>query len=275
MKNRVAVEIWGRLIGEMIIFFSRKKYKTALQNVSFSFPEKDEKWVRWVVRRSFYEFGMCIAEIVGWIICGWRYKDADVYLRRLLGNIVKDEISDDLYIRIERRGALILTGHFSNFILIPLWFKARGIRTSVVLKRMRNNFLQKMLEVLINKVGIYPLYVSDIGIVRKIKQEFDNNAVVVALLDQHFGKRGRVEVDFFGRKAYAASGIIRIAQQSKRDIFGMFVERENFGFRIFDVGKFSAQGSDLVVREFTRRLEEIIRKKPFNWAWMHRRWKVG
>ena len=105
-----------------------------------------------------------------------------------------------------------------------------------------------------------------------------NRGVIVTLLDQHFGRKGRVKVNFFGRPAYAAGGMVRLAMRMGADIVPIFARRRKQDLVIEVLRPIWSQGMGLsdyeIVQRFTDILEDLLRKEPIPWAWMHRRWKV-
>jgi predicted LPLAT superfamily acyltransferase len=99
---------------------------------------------------------------------------------------------------------------------------------------------------------------------------------IVALLgDRSFGV-GDVEVDFLGGKARLPAGPYRLASASGAPVFHVFVFREKLGvYRFVAFGPESLSREELrsdpdavlkCVRKYAARLEEVVRRHPFQWA---------
>jgi KDO2-lipid IV(A) lauroyltransferase len=103
------------------------------------------------------------------------------------------------------------------------------------------------------------------------------------LMDTNIIPPQGVFVDFFGIPACTASGLARIALRTDAAVVP--------GFTIWDpeLGKYRLRfdpavelvrtgdlDADIVAntQEFTKVIEEYVRKYPDQWLWVHRRWKT-
>ena len=98
------------------------------------------------------------------------------------------------------------------------------------------------------------------------------------LIDQHVSRREGVVVSFFGHPASTTHAPALLALRSGAAVIPVVVLREGRGrFRIL-MGKEVSPGetkADVVAMTaaMTAALEELIRRCPEQWLWVHRRWK--
>ena len=95
--------------------------------------------------------------------------------------------------------------------------------------------------------------------------------------------RSGVFVDFFGRPASTASGVARLAVKTDAAVVP--------GFTIWDPGlkkyrlrfdpavkliRTKDRAADVVANtaQFTKIIEDYVRRYPDQWLWVHRRWKT-
>ena len=112
---------------------------------------------------------------------------------------------------------------------------------------------------------------------RSILKALAANRAVGILVDQNSAADAGVFVDFFGVKACAGTGFVKLAARSGAAVipgFAVWEEAENryvLRFRppVPMTGD-AARDTQLVQSE----LERAIRQYPDQWLWIHRRWKT-
>ncbi len=262
------------LTARVLFLLPLKKKHQSIENIAGCFPNMSRSEVNQIALRSVKEVILSALELLYWYKV--YSKSADKFMDSFF-KYVRWDGSDDLVLD-SKRANLILTGHFSNFVVILIYLRLKGKRVSVFLKRLRNRKLQELVDRMMRLIDIEPLYVDRRATIRKAVTTLKNGGIVVALLDQHFGRQGRVEVKFFSRKAYSAKGAVELAVRYGAGILPVLVWRDgrNLLIKVYPefssvISKMDAEG---IAREFNLLLEREIKKAPENWAWMHNRWKV-
>ncbi len=243
------------------------------RNLKRAFPGLDEKEIDALGWRSFRSTVLSLMDVLWW--CGWYSRESEVARKWFTGEGVRfndNSIKDVLL----RDGGIVCTGHFSTFPVIPQYF-ALFRPTGVFLKKVKNPFIQSRLDRLLRGMGVIPLYVDEKGAIRRAVEILRDKGIVVVLLDQHFGRKGRVEVEFFGHKAFSAGGVVELAQKMDKEIWACLVKRREDHFEITYVKRLFSPGIDVegreIVQNFTNLLERAIMDSPEDWLWLHRRWK--
>jgi KDO2-lipid IV(A) lauroyltransferase len=180
-------------------------------------------------------------------------------------------------------GLLILTGHLGNFILAGYIVGSMGFPFTVVAKRVANPYLNREIEAVYVRTGNAVLFVrgfrddpqSGIRLYRSLKQ----GNIVVAMVDQDAGPEG-YKSTFFGLPTFLPSGPVRLAYRAGASIITTFATREDGRIRIeFQPPiDYSSAGSPeeaerIVLDEYSRRLEAVVRRVPEQYFWFHKKWK--
>ena len=117
---------------------------------------------------------------------------------------------------------------------------------------------------------------------RELSRLLRKNEIVGILPDQDINSLKGVFVDFFGRPAYTPVAPVRLALSTGSPIVVNFLIRQPSGRYRLVLGevirpKIEAT-RDEAVRKYTeawmKQFEEVIRRYPDQWAWMHNRWKT-
>jgi KDO2-lipid IV(A) lauroyltransferase len=181
------------------------------------------------------------------------------------------------------RGAILLSAHFGNFILMFLRMALAGYKTNVIMRRMKDKHFESYISAFRNENGIRTIYAMPRQeCVEKSLKALRENQTLFVLLDQNYGEEGGVFVDFFGRPAATATGPVIFSARSRAPILPVFIVRDGpDGYKILidPPVKFKEDeidGSKLVrqTAQLTKIIEDVIRRYPQEWGgWMHRRWK--
>lgn len=183
------------------------------------------------------------------------------------------------------RPVFMLSGHFGNWEATTATFGMFGYPMGIVARKLDNPYLHKWF-VQTREVTGHRLLLKK-GSWDGISDVLNVGGNLGLLCDQDAGKRG-VFVDFFGKPASTFRSIALMAIESKALIVMGYGARlpndfENARWVQFQVGcetviDTTRLESDDEVREvteqFTQALEQVVRRHPEQYFWVHRRWKT-
>ncbi len=110
-----------------------------------------------------------------------------------------------------------------------------------------------------------------------------DRGLLVLPFDQNSTRGLGVFVDFFGVPASTNAGIARIALRTDAPIVPVFIVRDGRSARhrvhvlpIMQVERTGDLEADVVTntQRFSEVFEEMVRRHPEQWLWMHKRWKT-
>lgn len=260
-------------IGRMGYTFARKHRAIAIESLTLAFgKEKSKEQIEKIAGDCFCSMASTAVEFFMFMRCPSRIK-----------KFVEIEGLHHLDEALSRgKGVVALSAHFGSFPLLLSRLALAGYPMHSVLRRMRDERLDKLFEKKRDRMGVGSIYTQPRQeCVAQCLKSLRKNEIVFIQLDQNFGTGG-VFVDFFGVKAATATGPIVLSVRTGASIVPMFIHRvKGPKHKIviqppLTVHKDTMGENNLVstVAEFTLMIENYIRKYPHEWGWIHKRWKA-
>lgn len=180
---------------------------------------------------------------------------------------------------LDDRPILIIASHLGNFEVGGYILGILGFPTYTVARTLDNPYLDRFVNKF--RAGTGQHIIPKNGGFDQIVQVLGAGGTMTFLADQYAGPKG-CWVEFFGRPASAHKAIALLALDnnarmsvccSRRLERPMHFEMHNYS----TIDPHSVGNSVGTVRELTQwystRLEELIRRTPDQYWWLHRRWK--
>lgn len=267
----------GIILGRLSAVLIPKRRQIALDNIRQALPTmmKDPNWnlqdqtPEKIVRKMFDHLGMSLVETAR-LYHGQGAKILEqVEIRG--GEHFENAIS-------KGRGIILLTGHCGNWELAALVLAHRLKSTiSVVARRQDNPYLNKMVERMRQRYDNQIIYKDNAF--KKMLAIFRKNGIVGILVDQAVLPEEGALIDFLGRKAWASKAPVVLARKSGTAILPAFIHREvdRHVINIYPELSFSddnsSDGMAANVKLYSNTIEKVIVRHPYDWYWVHRRWK--
>ena len=261
----------GRFLGRLGYKLDARHRQIVTENLRASFPDKDEAWVLATARACYEHLGQVLAEMPHL----FRLSPEKIAERvRWHGWDVADEI------RARKMGVILLTGHLGNWEWVSL-AAGQGYGGGYVVARPLDwPPAQRLVDELRTKTGHVVLDKAKSG--RRILTALRRQGEVGILLDQNVDWYDGVWVDFFGRPACTNKGLALLALATEAPVILFYGHRAPDGcfdlylgpeiplVRTGDKTKDVWQNT----QNYTKALEDAIRKCPEQWFWLHQRWKT-
>ncbi|WED42600.1 lysophospholipid acyltransferase family protein [Legionella cardiaca] len=186
----------------------------------------------------------------------------------------------------QKRGVLILTGHFGNWEFAPLGgilnFKEFQGQFHFIRRTLGNKTLEQLLFRRYYHAGLN--VIPKKNSLEQVCQALDKNHAVVFVLDQHASlvNRDGVAVEFFGKKAGTYRSLASFARHTGVPVVPAAGYRlpngkhvlefhEPIYWQDYDTAQESIYRNTLA---YNQALERIILEHPEQWHWLHKRWKL-
>jgi KDO2-lipid IV(A) lauroyltransferase len=181
----------------------------------------------------------------------------------------------------KNKGVFLLTLHMGNGDIGASALSLRGYVVHLISKKFSNKFSNNFWFGIRGNKGVRFIDAHSPRNAFQILSAVRRNESVLFVVDQFMGKPFGVETTFFGRKTGTAYGLAVFAERSQTPVIPVYVYRDkDFICQIqFDpeIPYVEMQDRDLQIQSMTQRyndkLEEIVRRHPEQWMWVHRRWK--
>ena len=245
--------------------------RVGLQNLALAYPEWSSGERRKVLFACFQNLGRMLADVS--------------QFPRLNRANIEDLIIYDGFEHFARaqeqgKGLIFLTAHFGCWELGSFAHGIHGYPVTFVVRKLDNPLIDRLINHYRCMSGGRPIEKRDFA--REVLRALRQRESVGILMDQNMLASEGVFVDFFGRPASTNTGPARIARKTGAPlVLGLVIwDRDLRKYRL------RFESVEWICREtpeeeilantanFTRRLEEYVRRYPDQWLWVHRRWKT-
>jgi KDO2-lipid IV(A) lauroyltransferase len=264
----------GELVALLAYFIDRPHRRIGMTNLALAFPEKPLRERRRILRRSFLNLGCMAAELA--------------HLPKLtaerLQSMVQFEDEDWWREAIEwerSTGVLVLSGHFGNWELLVFAHGMRGHPVHVVHRAIANPLVDRWLHELRTRAGTR--MIRKRGAAAAVIRALHEHGLLVLPIDQNSTRGLGVFVDYFGVAASTNAGLARVALRTDAPVVPVFIVREGRSARhrvhvlpieqVEHTGDFT-EDVRRTTQRFTAIFEDMVRRYPEQWLWMHKRWKT-
>jgi len=243
--------------------------KVVFQNLQMVFPEKDKHEIKRIARLSYRNL-------------------ADIFLESVKGFTLQPEKQVKRYKIInpeflkayaDKRQSVIMTaGHYANwewgsyFLTLQIPF----FNILVLYKPLKNKMIDAYMRKRRESTG---LAIRSILETSKVFEEFKTLPTIFTLVaDQSPSNPTRSHwVDFLGRPTAFLHGVESYAKQYNLPVIFIDIQRVRRGYYELELSPLTNHPQLLAEGDITtlyaQKMEAVIRKKPEDWLWSHKRWK--
>jgi KDO2-lipid IV(A) lauroyltransferase len=262
----------GIATARLVCLLHSRLRRVGLRNLEIAFPKLSLDERRRLLKAEFDNLGRLLAEF-----CLFPR-----YTRENVSRVaVYDGLENYVAARDRGKGVLFLTAHFGGWEIGSFVHSLHGYPIREVVRPLDNPYIDRLVERYRTLHGN-----STFG-----KQEFARGLLaamragetVGVLMDTNMTPPQGVFVPFFGVSACTASGIARVALRTDAAVVPAFTIWDSTAgkYRIhFEPAlKLIGTGDDDAdavanTAQFTRVIEDFVRRHPDQWLWVHRRWKT-
>lgn len=259
------------LMGRVIFNIDIKHRKIAVENLTYAFgSEKQPEEIEKIAQQVFINLVQVVFEI-GWSL--------NLDEKRLFNHFRIDGYRHFKKAYEKGKGVLILTAHFGNWELLTVIAAMVKFALNIVVRPLDFKPLDHFIFNIRTRFGgkIIPKHRS----IRTIIRNLDHGEIVALLMDQNVDWYEGVFVNFMGHRACTNKGLALLALKTGAPVVPVFLIREALGFKA-EIGpeiltvKTGDKQKDIEMntQEYNRVIENIIRRYPDQWFWIHQRWKT-
>jgi KDO2-lipid IV(A) lauroyltransferase len=249
-----------------------KLRRTAEFNLRLAFPEWDDARRREVIRGMVRNLGWMAAE----------FSRFPRYTRENIEEVLILEGHEN-FLDGQRRGkgVLYLTGHIGAWELSSFAHALYGFPLHYMARPLDNERVDNLVNRYRCLSGNEPIFKNESA--RALLKILKEAGTVGILADQNTMPGEGVFVDFFGKAACTTTGIARVALHTDAAVVPGYAYWDasigKYRLRFEPAVELARTGNterDIFVntQRFAKVIEEIIRKYPEQWVWVHARWKA-
>ena len=260
------------VLARLIYALQPKLRRTAEFNLRLAFPERSDTQRRALARSMVRNLG-------------WMAAEFSRFPRYTRENIVDVLILDghENFLEGQRRGkgVLYLTGHIGAWEFSSFAHALYGYPLHYMARPLDNARVDALVNQYRSLSGNQPIFKNESA--RALLKTLRESGTVGILADQNTMPEEGVFVDFFGKTACATSGIARVALHTDAAVVPGYaywdesIARYRLRFEppveLIRTGN-TEQDVLANTQKFAKVIEQIIRKYPDQWVWVHARWKT-
>jgi KDO2-lipid IV(A) lauroyltransferase len=258
-------------LGGILFNVAKKHRRIVLDNLTYAFGhEKQPEEIEKIAQQVFINLVRVVLEIA------WSLQLDE---RRISKHFKIDGYHHIKQAYEKGKGVLVLTAHFGNWELLSVIGGMIKFPQSVVVRPLDFKPLDHFVFKLRTRFGgkMIPKQRS----FRKIIRRLHFGEMVYLLMDQNVDWYEGVFVDFMGHRACTNKGLALLALKTGAAVVPVFMVREKSGFRAeFGPEIITVQTGDrqkdieINTQEYNRVIENVVRRYPDQWFWVHQRWKT-
>jgi KDO2-lipid IV(A) lauroyltransferase len=240
-------------------------------NLRRAFPEKSEEEILMIVRNVYRNIGIVAAE----------FFDIPRLTKENIAALVEAEGMENCEKALAKgRGLLLFSAHFGNWELEAA-AAALLIKPAVVIYRPLDSPLLDHLVLRVRSAtGNIPL--AKDHAMRPMLRTLKKNGILGILIDQNVDWYEGVFVDYFGQPACTTDGLALLALHTEAPVLPAYMVRLPDGrYRLIfgpevEVIRTGDRDADVLAntQRFTKVIEQVVRRYPDQWLWVHQRWKT-
>jgi KDO2-lipid IV(A) lauroyltransferase len=259
-------------VARVLYVLSAKLRKTAEFNLRLAFPEWAESQRQQVIRNMTTNLGRMAAEFARMP----KYSAANI--QEL---VVLEDHENFLQGHEQGKGVLYLTGHIGAWELSSFAHALYGYPLHYMARPLDNRKLDELVNRYRSLSGNRPIYKNESA--RLMLKVLKDAGTVGILADQNTMPSEGVFVDFFGTPACSTTGLARVALHTGAAVVPGYaywdgaIKKYRVRFELpVELVRTGDNERDIFenTQKFTKVLEEIIRKYPDQWVWVHGRWNT-
>jgi KDO2-lipid IV(A) lauroyltransferase len=174
-----------------------------------------------------------------------------------------------------------VTAHYANWEWGSLSASIQIDATSVAFyKRLSNGYIDRFVRKSRMKFGTILANITETA--STFEKHVGQKSIFLMAADQNTIRRNleiSYWINFFGREIPFLHGPEKYSRMYNLPIFYIDIQRVKRGYYELELSLLVDNPSQLpngeITNRYARKLEEIIRKKPEDWLWSHRRWKLA
>lgn len=262
----------GAAIGRLALVLRPRLSRHAEINLRLALPELSAPERQRIIHKVFRNLGRLLGEITQF----------PRFTQQNISSVVIYEGLENYQAAVAQgRGVILLTGHIGAWELSVFAHSLNGYPMSFLKRNVDNPLVERLADSYRLRSGNRSI--DKKGSLREVLKTLKSGGVVGILADLNTTREEGVFVNFFGVPACTTAGVATLALRTGAVVLpGYIVWDESARIHRLHFEKPVAtistgnQREDVLTntQRYTKRLEDIIRRHPDQWLWIHRRWKT-
>ena len=251
----------SKIIGNVLYLLDKRRKKIIFTNLDLVFPDMPKNKKIEIAKKVYENFAFNLLELI---------KN-----RNLSADDLKKKIEFVGMEKVEKylnKPAIFITAHYGNWEIIP-WVLGGilNIPMTIVVRDLDNKLVNYFVKTSREKYNIKT--VNKKGALKKLISDIKKGRSIGILVDQNTARKEGEDVIMFGLKALHTPSAALLSKRFKIPIIPVFVQRDKDKYKFIFKEPIIEEDIKKSVQKQSDVIEEMIRQKPEEWYWFHRRFK--
>lgn len=261
----------GAWFGRVLHRLDGRHRRRARRSIALAFPEWEPARVNRTARATFEYFIQLAIEVM--------HTPRAMHLDSWSGRTRLANLGPAIEVLNEGRGVILVTGHLGNWEVLGYLLALLGYDIDAIARPLDNPLINDWLLGVRERKGMRIITKWDAT--ERMLQVLGSGGALGFIADQNAGEKG-LFVPFFGRLASTYKSIGLLAMNRNTPIVCGYAHRQPpryaYEMGVVDVIRpedWADQRDPLyyITARYTRAIETMVRMRPEQYLWMHRRWK--
>ena len=261
---------FARVIARFGMWFPKLR-RTGERNLQLAFPDLSETERRKLLLGSFENLGRLLAVFS-------RFDRDHGHLKNLIQCEGLERLDEATQ---EQRGVILFTGHVGGWELSSFGLSLFDHPLSFLVRPIDNPKIEAMIDRARTSRGNRTI--DKTSAAREMLHILRGGGTLGILVDLNTLDREAIFVDFFGRPASTTFIVAKLALRTGAELLPVFAPwdaaRKRFRLIVDEPLRIERTGDEdedvrRLTQQYTRVVENYVRRYPDQWLWIHRRWKT-
>ena len=264
-------DFFAGLLGLLWFKLDARHRKVTLENLTRAFgDQKSPEQIEIIAKQSFKNIINILFEFA------WSLKfDRETFLSHF--TIKGVDLLKEVHGR--GKGVLGLLCHLGNFEMLIAGIEPAGVKGYAIYRQLDWAPLDRLIKE--GRKRFNAEVIPTRGASKKAKAILEQGGIVGSLLDQNVDWYQGPFVDFFGAPAATHRGFAQLALETKAPVMVMYTVRKNRHFTVEILPEIPLvetgdpiKDIEINTQNYTAAIEDLVRKYPDQYFWVHNRWKT-
>jgi len=251
----------SKIIGNFLYLFPNRRKRDTFTNLDLVYPNMSKKDKEKLVKKVYENFVYNIFEM---------FRNRNITKEKLAKRVEIEGLE-----KIKKyfdKPVIFISAHYGNWEMMPLILGGvLEIPMSVVVRNLDVEFLNKFIKK--NRETFNIETFDKKGALKNLIKALKNSRSVGIFVDQNTAKEEGVDVEMFGLKALQTPTAALLSKKFDAPIVPVFIQREKDKYKIIFKEPIIEKNINISVQKQSKVIEEMIKERPEEWYWFHRRFK--
>lgn len=271
VPRRLALVI-GEQLGRAVYHICARDRRLTLEHLTLAFGRtRSRREIHAIARRCFRLIGRSAIEVL---------RLPAMTEEEIASLVDSDSMAPAEQVLARGRGVILLTAHFGAWEFLGAYGAIHfGRPFYAVGRRLYYSPFNEVVTAIRRGAGVETVYQKEGA--RRLLRILRKNRPLALVGDQDVPRLDGVFVDFFGRPAWTPTGPVALARASGAGIVPGFITWRGLRHHVHvmpevELVRTRDRRADFLenTRRCAKATEDIIRRYPDHWMWLHRRWRT-